>query len=276
MSRSFSASLLTVLALLASVFSSAQASLRCERLVAVGAPLHPPYLWQDPARPKQLQGVHAELLQRLGRELGVEIELQAASTAGQAREEVASGRADLLLGVALDNELLTAFDVVHPPLDASPSVLWVPREAAFSYSGWNDLLGRKGLLLPGAGLDGRFEAFARANLALREVADLPQALARLAQGEADYLILDRYAGTAQLATLGRSDELRALDWPVATQAHYLALSHNSTCNDPFLRSQLALKMLELSRAGVAEGLLQLHMQQWLEQSAAAAVEPVQE
>ena len=50
---------------------------------------------------------------------------------------------------------------------------------------------------------------------------------------------------AMAQTLGMSNDLIAREVPVDQPGLYLAVSHNSACNDPWLRGQLAKKMTEL-------------------------------
>ena len=87
--------------LLAALFvpGLAAAAGSCERLVATGNPEYPPYLWRDPQDPKRLIGANADLLQRLGKELGVRIDVLYSGSWEKAQEEVTSGRADLLAGL---------------------------------------------------------------------------------------------------------------------------------------------------------------------------------
>lgn len=258
---------LAVVTTLPVILSPAHAASRCERLVATGDPAHPPYLWRDPAHPEKLIGLHADLLERVAKELGVSIELIHAGNRGKAHGEVANGRADLLLGQPLSLSALERFDFIHPPLQSAPSVVWVRRDAAFAYSGWNDLRGRQGLVLKDAGLGAQFDGFARANLALKEVAGVEEALDQLRRGRADFLIYDRYGGAAQIAAQGLAGELQALDWPVASQNLHLALSHSSACNEPWLRGQLAIQLQKLAASGVADSLLQINLERWMSQLA---------
>ena len=59
-----------------------------------------------------------------------------------------------------------------------------------------------------------------------------------------------------------ADDLLALEPPISSEGLYLTLSHNSACNDPWLRGQLAKKMTELVAAGVPETLLQRNLERW--------------
>ena len=70
----------------------------CKHLVATGNPEYPPYLWRDPQNPQRLIGANADLLQRLGSELGLEIDVVYGGPWSRAQEQVKSGRIDLIAG----------------------------------------------------------------------------------------------------------------------------------------------------------------------------------
>jgi len=47
---------------------------------------------------------------------------------------------------------------------------------------------------------------------------------------------------------------------------HFAIAHDSACNSPWLRGQLAVKMTELRAAGVEEQLLAENLERWKQQS----------
>jgi len=67
---------------------------------------------------------------------------------------------------------------------------------------------------------------------------------------------------AMAQTLGMSNDLVARELPIDQPGLYLAISHNSACNDPWLRGQLAKKMTELPASGLAETALQSNLARW--------------
>ncbi|OTF53103.1 amino acid ABC transporter substrate-binding protein, partial [Pseudomonas aeruginosa] len=77
-------------------------------------------------------------------------------------------------------------------------------------------------------------------------------------------------GQAQVEALGMADDLEALEPVLSSEGLYLTLSHNSACNDPWLRGQLAKKMTELSAAGVPVTLLQDNLERWKAQQLPAS------
>ncbi|TWC39037.1 amino acid ABC transporter substrate-binding protein (PAAT family) [Pseudomonas sp. SJZ079] len=242
----------------------AMAAGKCERLVATGHPDYPPFSWRDPQNPQRLIGAQADLLARLGKELGVRIEMLYSRSWDKAQEEVRSGRVDLLAGAALTLADLETMDYVYPAVFSRAKVVWVRSVASFPYIEWADLRERRGAMVSSDfGL--AFDEFAKANLSLEQGASLTQLFQKLMLGEVDYVLHEREPGQALAYTLGLQDDLLALSPPIASEGLYLSLSHNSACNDPWLRGQLAKKMTELAAAGLPEDLLQRNLLRWKEQ-----------
>lgn len=253
--------------LFAAVLAAAQAYAggKCERLVATGNPEFAPYLWRDPKNPERLIGAAADLLKRLSEELGVSIELVYSGAGAQAEEEVRSGRIDLLLGTAISLSSLETMDFIHPPLFSSPSVIWARRGGEFAYGAWTDLQGHSGSKLANSHFSAEFDRYAKQNLKLRDQSGLAKAFQSLLSGRLDYVVYERYSGQALAETLAIQDDLVILGSAVFNENTYLALSHNSACNDPWLRGQLAKKMTEFTASGLPATLLQRNSQRWTEQ-----------
>ncbi|WP_165679102.1 substrate-binding periplasmic protein, partial [Metapseudomonas otitidis] len=92
----------------------ALAAKKCEHLVATGNPEYPPYLWRDPHNPKLLIGANADLLHRIGDEIGVKIDVLYTGPWSRAQDEVRTGRIDLIAGAFLTLPRLETMDYIHP------------------------------------------------------------------------------------------------------------------------------------------------------------------
>lgn len=245
----------------------------CEKLIATGSPDYPPYLWRDPANNRQLIGADADLLKQIGEHLGVKIELVYAGTRAEAEEDVRTGRADLLVATRLSLAQLEQMDYVHPAMQRTLTQVWMQKSRQFPYAGWDDLLGRSAEVPVSSALSAEFDSFARQSLTLQRSQDVASAFQQLLQGRIDYVLAERYPGQIVAAQLGMADQLDARGPAVSSAGLYLALSHNSACNDVELRGQLARKMTELVDAGVPETLLQRNLQLWQTQQAPAESDP---
>ena len=237
---------------------------KCERLIATGNPDQPPYLWRDPQNPQHLIGASADLLQELGKALEVKIEVIDSGKRRAAEADAVSGRVDLLAGSYLTPTTLEQFDLIHPAYLEVPVQVWVPRDKAPLFTRLADLASRRGLAV---GVGSFPEALARQvdELGLKHAGKVGEALRQLQQGKLDYLLIERQAGLAWVGRLGLGAELLALEPPLGREPLYLALSHNSACNDPWLRGQLAKKMTEFRAAGLPQSLLQSNLERWQSQ-----------
>ena len=262
--RGFYRSVLQVFALLL-LPAFAVAAGKCERLVATGNPEYPPYLWRDPQNPQQLIGANADLLQHLAKELGVVVDIIYTGPWSRAQDEVRTGRVDLIAGAFLTLPRLESMDYVHPAFYFTPSVVWVHRGAEFPYAGWDDLRNRTGDTLVNNSFGQTFDAYAKSNLTLEGVASLTQAFQKLLLGRTDYVLYERYPGQALADSLGMQDDLLVLAPPISSEGLYLTLSHNSACNDAWLRGMLAKKMNEAVASGLPDALLQRNLQRWKDQ-----------
>lgn len=271
---SFVTSSLLLLSLLAPVLGMAAG--KCERLVATGNPEYPPYLWRDPQNPQKLIGANADLLQQIGEQIDIEIEVMYTGPWSRAQDEVRTGRVDLLAGAFLTLPRLESMDYVHPAFYITPSMVWVRKGQEFPYSGWEDLRGRVGGTLVNNSFGQQFDAFAKANLTLESVPSLTQAFQKLLLGRTEYVLYERYPGVALANTLGLMEDLQALEPPISSEGLFLTLSHNSACNDPWLRGQLAKKMTELTATGLPETLLQRNLERWKSQQLQPASVPPSE
>lgn len=238
---------------------------KCERLVATGNPEYPPYLWRDPKNPQQLIGANADLLKHLAKELGVVVDIIYTGPWSRAQDEVRTGRVDLIAGAFLTLPRLETMDYIHPPFYSTPSVVWVHRGAEFPYAGWEDLRSRTGDTLVNNSFGQQFDAYAKSNLTLEGVSSLTQAFQKLLLGRTDYVLYERYPGQALADSLGMQDDLLVLDPPISSEGLHLTLSHNSACNDAWLRGRLAKAMHEALAAGLPDALLERNLQRWKDQ-----------
>ena len=235
---------------------------KCDRLVITGSPDAPPLLWRDPQDPTHLIGATADVLQQVGKDLGLKVDLLYGGKRAQALDEVRSGRMDILADAPLNLGELETLDYIHPALVQTDYLVWTRKDSALAYSTAADLHGHKGAASDRARLSAHFETFAGQQLTLERLPNLTPAFQKLLLGEVDYVLAGRYSGMAMAQTLGMSNDLLAREVPIDQPGLYLAISHNSACNDPWLRGQLAKKMTELATSGVTQAALQRNLERW--------------
>jgi ABC-type amino acid transport substrate-binding protein len=153
-------------------------------------------------------------------------------------------------------------------------LVWTRKDSSLVYSNVQDLQGHTGALSEKSRLTPAFGTFAEQQLTLTRTSNLTQALQKLLLGEVEYVMAGRYSGMAMAQTLGMANDLVARVQPVDRPGLFLAVSHDSACNDPWLRGQLAKKMTELPASGLTEAVLQRNIERWNAQLSQRQKQPV--
>ena len=169
---------------------------------------------------------------------------------------------DMLADAPLTVNELENLDYIHPPLLENDYLVWTRKGSTLAYSEAKDLLGHTGGLSEKSRMTQAFGTFAEQNLTLTRTANLTQALQKLLLGEVEYVLAGRYSGMAAAQALGMANDLLAFEQPIDRPGLFLAVSHNSACNDPWLRGQFAKKMTELPASGLTEAALQRNIERW--------------
>jgi ABC-type amino acid transport substrate-binding protein len=251
--------------LLATPLAASAGAAKCDRLIATGGADNPPFLWRDPQNPKRLVGANADLLKKVTDSLDLKLEVLYTGDAGKALEEVRSGRVDLLADATLSLQELAHLDFVHPSITSLQMAAWVRNEPGFLYASRDDLAGRPGTYAATTRFSSEFGAYAQNNLRLRSVPSLGEAMQSLLMGKTDYVLHERYSAIAQAGPPGLLDDIQRLEPPVSSRGMHFAVAHDSACNGPWLRGQLAIKMTELRAAGVPQQLLTENLDRWKQQ-----------
>jgi ABC-type amino acid transport substrate-binding protein len=209
-----------------------------------------------------LIGASADLLQQVAGEMGIKVELLYAGKRAQALDEVRSGRMDMLADASLTVSELDTLDYIHPPLLENDYLIWTRKDSALVYNQVQDLHGHPGALSEKSRMTQAFGTFAEQQLTLLRTPNLTQAFQKLLLGEVEFVLAGRYSGMAAAQALSMANDLIPRPQPVDKPGLFLAVSHNSACNDPWLRGQLAKKMTELPASGLTEAVLQRNIERW--------------
>ena len=250
--------------------SAAHADEACKQLVASGNPEYPPYLWRDPEDDSRLVGANTELMQWLGKEIGVPVDVRYSGPWGRVQEEVRLGHVDLIAGAFFTVPRTEYMDYFYPAFQETRSAIWTRGDnKAVPFKRWADLVGKQGVTVINNSFGEEFDRYAKDKLRINQVASLEQAIQIVQAGRADYLVYEDSPGQAFLARRSISD-VKMLGEPVARENLYLTLSHKSACNTPEMRGRIARALYKLSRDKAMGGFVDKGIQLWRKQSAKAA------
>ena len=234
----------------------------CERVVVTGNPDYPPIIWAPEQGEQALTGVAVEMLQSALAASDIKVEVLNMGTRAKALAAVESGQVDIMAGLFMSRERLASMDYVYPAIMDVPSVFFVSRGAAFAYTGWQDLRGKRGAAQEGSRFGLSFDTYAKDNLALEREATGEAALRKLLAGKLDYVVLERYQGLALAQQMGVDEQLDTLEGSFINAPLYFGISHNSVCNSPDLRAALALGMQEQAQRNEGRRLLDKYRGIW--------------
>ncbi|WP_434456089.1 transporter substrate-binding domain-containing protein [Stutzerimonas urumqiensis] len=248
---------------------------KCERIIATGADDNPPFLWRDPDQPERLIGANADILKMATDAIGLQLEMLPTGDAKAALAEVSSGRVDVLADAVLVAENLDVLDYVHPPVAVLDSLVWVSPEALFPYGNRDDLRQLDGAIVKGTYLGEQFAAYAESSLHLQPLDTTEEALRQLQDGDVEYLLHEPHSLTARAKPLGLLEGLVALRPPVLSRTMHLAIAHDSACNGPWLRGELARLMTEYRAAGIPQRMIEQNIDRWAAQHATQPADTAQ-
>ncbi|MCU7372056.1 transporter substrate-binding domain-containing protein [Paucibacter sp. O1-1] len=256
-----------LLALVTALFAAREvnANESCKQLLASGNPQYPPYLWRDPEDESRLIGANSELMQMLGKELGLPIEVRYIGPWGRVQEESRAGRIDLIAGAFFTLPRTEYMDYFHPAFRETRSVVWTRDASKLNYRRWSDLAALQGVTVINNSFGEEFDRYAKESLKISQVASLEQAIQMLQRSRADYLVYEDSPAAAYLAKMNIAD-MKALTPAVANENLYLTLSHRSACNSGEMRGRIARAMYKLARQGVMNALVEKNIQLWRRQN----------
>jgi len=241
----------------------------CRQLLASGNPQYPPYLWRDPEDDTRLIGANAELLQLLGKELGLPIEVRYIGPWGRVQEEARAGHLDLVAGAFFTLPRTEYMDYFFPPFRETRTVVWARNggstPALAGYRRWSDLVGLQGVTVINNSFGEEFDRYAKDHLKIAQVASIEQALQMLQRSRADYLVYEDSPAAAYLARLNIGD-IRPLAPAVANESLHLTLSHRSPCNSGELRGRITRALYKLLKPGFMSALVEKNLQLWRRQN----------
>jgi polar amino acid transport system substrate-binding protein len=113
------------------------------------------------------------------------------------------------------------------PYTVDPIALVVKKGRSFSYTKWDDLIGKKGVLMTGDSYGQTFDDYIKAKLTTVRVATAEEAIERLEKGEVDYFVYALYSLEKLITEKGLIDAVEVLPRYVASENFYITISHQS-------------------------------------------------
>ena len=204
----------------------ARADETCTKIVATGHPDYPVMAYKEG---DLIKGAAPLLVAQIANDLEVPFESRYMGSWAEAQSATREGKADMIIGVYYNDERAQYLDYVQPPYAYDPVQVFVANDGQFEFKGQNDLIGKKGVANEGESFGTTFDAFLKDKLTVKRVDGLSAAFDALLSGDADYVIAPYYPGTSDLARLGLSDKITALEPELFSEELFVAFSKKSPC-----------------------------------------------
>ena len=186
------------------------------------APLH----WYDG---KRLTGASIEIATRALSALNIPYEVRYVGPFHRVLKEAESGEVALVSSLKNTPERQQYLAYASVPLFRNPIAVFVARNNRFPFSGWKDLIGKRGAITLGNQFGGGFDEFMRDNLIIETAQKVYMNFSKLDSGRIDYLITGYYTGVIYLNQSGQSDRFMPLRPFVSESDNYIAMSRANPC-----------------------------------------------
>lgn len=195
-----------------------------KQLIASGHPAWAPIMYQEN---DQIVGAGPEIVKKIFSELGVEVVSKYEGSWDLVQDKAKNGTVDVLAAAYKTAERETYMNY-SVPYTIDPVVLVVKKGKAFSYSSWEDLIGKKGVVTTGDSYGQDFDNFVKEKLSPKEVGTPEEAFALLGSEEADYFVYALYSAENYIFKNKISDQVEIISKYVSAENFYLTISKKSS------------------------------------------------
>ncbi len=192
-------------------------------LVASGHPDWPPVMYREG---DAIDGVGPALAKLIFADLGIPAEFKYAGLWDQVQAQAKSGEVDMLVA-AYKTQAREEYMVYSDAYVMDPLALYVKPGHEFTFTKYEDLIGKKGVGTVGDSYGQEFDDYIHAKLAFTRVNTDQEAFDLVAQGGADYFVYSLYSAHEELRKQNRLGDFVALKHFVAEEPFYITLSKKS-------------------------------------------------
>lgn len=193
-------------------------------LIASGHPEWPPIMYRQDDK---IVGAGPEIFAKIFKELDVEATFKYEGAWDEVQKKAKAGSVDVLVAAykTPERETYMGYSI---PYTVDPVVLVVKKGKQFPYEKWEDLVGKRGVVMTGDSYGADFDKFITDKLTVVSVTTPDDAVSMLDKETADYFVYAQYSAEGYIFDKKLSGKLEIISKPVATENFYLTISKKST------------------------------------------------
>jgi len=195
-----------------------------ESVSACGHHDYPPWNWHKDGK---IVGACAEVTQTLFAKFGIDVDLSYIGPWKRCQRAIQAGKIDINI-CSFTNPARQAYSqFITTPMGYNDNAIFVKKGREFSFSNWDDLKGRVGIMMLGVSLGEDFDRFLAQNIKLVRVNTNRQVFGLLERERADFAPYGRYSGAALLKSRGQDKLFSILEPPAIKGELYISMSKSS-------------------------------------------------
>jgi len=228
-----------------------------EIVLASGHSEYPPFMWKEG---ENIIGVGAELTSSIFEEINIKVDCKYIGPWKRVQHEARNGRLDLILGIYKNEDRIKYLTYPEESYTSDPVVIFVKKGKSFFFSGWEDLIGKKGGAIIGDSFGQDFDSFAKKNLNVYRMVKIQNGLWMLNLSRLEYMIYGLYPGRIRAIEIGLKNKIEYLPIPLIESNAYQAFSKKSKFIKylPYFNQRIA----ELKADGTVLKLIEKYMSRW--------------
>lgn len=192
-------------------------------LIASGHPEWAPIMWQSG---DNIIGAGADLVSKICIDLKIVCDIKYTGVWDKVQEQVKNSNTDLLVAAYKTDERQTYMNYSEP-YTTDPISVFIKKGNNFTYAKWDDLIGKKGVLMTGDSYGQDFDKFISDKLTVERVNTAKEAFDKIISGSADYFIYAKYSGKMEIKKDNYTDLVEILPTNVAEENFYITIGKKS-------------------------------------------------
>jgi len=211
-----------------------------QELIASGHTDWAPIMYQEGDK---IVGAGPEIVTRVFGELGIKVNSNYVGPWDVVQEKAESGEIDVVVAAYKTTEREAYMDY-SIPYTIDPVVIMVKKGKVFPYEKWDDLIGKKGVVMIGDSYGQTFDDIIAEKLTVTEVRTPREAFALLENEEADYFVYALYSAEDYIFKNNLSDKVEIASLYASAEYFYLTISKKSSFIDLLPKINSILKKYE--------------------------------
>ena len=227
---------------------------QCRRLIVTAHPSYKPLHWYDG---KEMRGASIDLARRVFDEMRVAYEIRYVGPWPRVLKLAEIGKVDVVMSLkdTLDRREYMAF--TSTPSFGNPMAVFVRQDRVFSFTRWEDLVGKHGGVNSGDHYGEGFDEFLQDRLQVEATTEMAANFRKLAIGRIDYYVTGLYPGLSYLADNPGKVPMQALPRPINLGVVHVGFARKSPCLH--LLPEFDRRLRQLAERHETDALLEKHL-----------------